>query len=202
MPTGEKMTLPFARLSFAKLNRARAFEEGQEPRYEASFLMDPTHAGHAKVIKAIKLEAVKLAREHWNGKVPKDLKLCFGDDGNGKEYDGYEGMFVLASNKKQDDGRVLIVDGDGNPVQPGDDGWPYSGCYVHATISLWTNQHEKGGKRINANLRAIKFAKDGEPFSQHGAVDADNEFDDYGSDFSDFESDDDPLADGEDDPLA
>ncbi len=47
MPTADKITLPFARLSFAKLNRARAFEEGQEPRYEGSFLLDPRHKGHA-----------------------------------------------------------------------------------------------------------------------------------------------------------
>lgn len=201
MPTGEKMTLPFVRTSFLKLVKARAFEEGQEPRFEASFLMDPTHKGHLRIINMIKAEAEKLAKEHWNGKVPKDLQYCFGDDGNGKEYEGYEGMFVIATNKKAEEGRVTIVDADGNPVQVGDVGWPYSGCYAHATISLWTNHHAKGGKRILANLRAIKFARDGEPFSAQAPVDMDNEFDDYGDDFSDFQGGtDDPLA--EDDPLA
>lgn len=211
MPTSEKITIPFARLSFPKLVKARAFEEGQEPRYEASFLLDPTHPGHAKTIKLIKETAATICKEHWNGKVPRDLKPCFGNDGMGKEYDGYPGMFVLSSNKKQSDGRVLILDGNGNPVEAGEPGFPYGGCYVHATISLWTNEHPKGGKRVQANLRAIKFAKDGEPFSSVAPVDADNEFEDYGDDFADMEpvagaGGDDPLADdplgGDDDPLA
>lgn len=205
MPTSDKIDLPFARLSFPRLTKAKAFEEGQEPRYEASFLLDPTHPGHKKVIAQIEAVGEQIAKEHWNGKVPKDLKLCYGHDGNGKEYDGYDGMFVLSSAKKESDGRVTIVDANNNPVQPGDEGFPYAGCYVHATISLWTNQHDKGGKRIQANLRAIKFLKDGPAFSGVAPVDADNEFgDEYDDDFSDFNTGvaDDPLSDDDDDPLA
>ena len=209
MPTSEKITIPFARLSFAKLVKARAFEEGQPERYEASFLLDPTHPGHQKTIATIKATARKICEEHWNGKVPGDLKPCFGNNGMGKEYDGYEGMFVIQSNKKQEDGRVLLLDANGNPVEAGDPQFPYSGCYVHATISLWTHEHPKGGKRVQANLRAIKFAKDGAAFSSVAPVDAENEFEDYGDDFADLAADtasdplaDDPLDTGGDDPLA
>jgi hypothetical protein len=206
MPTSDVISLPFARLSFPRLTKAKAFEEGQDPRYEASFLLDPTHKGHAKVIAEIRKVAAEVAKEHWNGKVPKDLKPCFGDDGHGKEYDGYEGMFVISTNKKESDGRPLVVDSEGNPVQPGDSEFPYAGCYVLGTISLWTNEHAKGGKRVQANLRGIKFLKDGAAFSGVAPVDADNEFGDYGDDFSDFNTGgaDDPLADDndDDDPLA
>ena len=204
MPTSEKIDLPFARLSFPRLTKAKAFEEGQEPRYEASFLLDPTHAGHKKVIAKIEAVAEEICKEHWGGKVPKDVQYCFGHDGNGKEYDGYDGMFVLSSNKKESDGRVTILDSNENQVQPGDDEFPYAGCYVYGTISLWTNQHPKGGKRVQANLRGIKFLKDGAAFSGVAPIDPETEFEDYGDDFSDFDTGvsdgEDPLAD--DDPLA
>jgi len=201
MPTSEKISLPYARLSFPKLSKARKYDDDGEARYEASFLLDPTHKGHAKVIAQIKEVADRVAKEHWGGKVPKGLKPCFGDDGNGKEYDGYDGMFVLSSAKNESDGRVLVVDRDGNPVEVGDEQYPYAGCFVEGTISLWTNDHPKGGKRINANLRGVRFLKDGEAFSSVTPINADEEFEDLGDDFSDFEGDDDPLSD-DDDPLA
>ncbi len=65
---------------------------------------------------------------------------------------------------------------------------------VDATISLWSMNHQTYGRRVNANLRAIRFATDGEAFSAVKPVDLDNEFDGMDSEFGDFKDDEgDPL---------
>jgi hypothetical protein len=55
-----------------------------------------------------------------------------------------------------------------------DDNVVYAGCYVNAIITLWV-QNNSYGKRVNAQLDGVQFAKDGEPFGA-GGIDAD-EFD-------------------------
>jgi hypothetical protein len=50
----------------------------------------------------------------------------------------------------------------------------YAGCVVNATVRLWA-QDNNYGKRINAQLRAIQFVKDGAQFGE-GAVDVTKEF--------------------------
>jgi hypothetical protein len=65
------------------------------------------------------------------------------------------------------------------------DNRPYSGCYVNCIIELWA-QNNAYGKRINANLLAVQFYKDGQPFGDAGANASVNDFDAF-----DDESDDD-----------
>ena len=197
MPTSEVIALPKVRLSFPRLSQPKAFEDGQDERFEATFLLDPSNKVHREKIKEIKTAAKKIALEHWNGKIPKNIKVNFGmADEDGKEYEGYEGMFYVASNKKAKDGRPLITDNKKQVVQAGDDNFPYGGCYVNATVSLWTNHHKKGGPRILVNLRGVMFAGDGEPFSSAaGPKDPDAEFDEFEGDFGDDPTDDDDFDD-------
>ena len=60
------------------------------------------------------------------------------------------------------------------PVQEGDQQAPYSGCYVYGSITLWL-QNNSYGKKINANLRAVQFERDGEAFGMK-PVNAEDEF--------------------------
>lgn len=167
----EKIRLRNVRLSFPKLFKAKAFQEGQDPRFESTFLLDPSNKDHAKTIKEIEAQAKSVLEEKFNGKVPKGVKYCFGD-GNDKEYDGYEDMTYISSANKT---RPTVVDRDRSPLAE-EDGKPYAGCFVNATITLWPQDHPKGGKRVNANLLAVQFVKDGEAFGQK-PVDAEDEFD-------------------------
>ena len=91
--------------------------------------------------------------------------------GNSKPYDGWQNMFVVVASNTV---RPVVVNGKREPVMEGDKNAPYSGCYVNATVSLWT-QNNKFGKRVNANLRGIQFLRDGPAFGV-APVDADNEF--------------------------
>lgn len=167
----DKVLLKNVRLSFPQLFTPRAFQAGQDPRFEASFIFDPANKDHAAQLAEIKAEIVRLAEETFGkGKVPRDLKTCL-VDGNTKDYAGYKDMIVLASHNKV---RPTVVNRARGPVAEGDPQAPYAGCYVNATINLWV-QNNQFGKRVNASLRAIQFVDDGEAFGR-GPVDADNEF--------------------------
>lgn len=170
MPTSDVIKLPAARLSFPRLFKPKAFREGQDPRFEATFLLDPSDKAHAKVIKQIEDAADSIVEEHFGKKKPKKIELCFGD-GDEKDYDGYEGMFYISTSNKT---RPTVVARDRTPLVE-EDGKPYAGCYVNGSITLWVMDNEFG-KRVNANLRAVQFVKDGEAFGVK-PVDADEEFD-------------------------
>ena len=167
--------LPNVRLSFAQsLFEASAFEEGQVKKYGATFLLDPEHGPHRKAVKQIKKAAAELtAQQDWD----EDVKLkvqCFGlEDDARTGYDGWEDMFFI---RAKNTSRPVTVNKDLTPVTESD-GVIYSGCYVNATINLWSIHHVRGGKQINANLRGVQFVRDGEEFSGRPKVRAEEEFD-------------------------
>lgn len=184
MSTSEIIKIPNARFSFPQIFKAKAFREGQDPRFEGSALLDPSDKEHAKVIKTILAEAEAVVKDKFGGKVPKKLKFGFGyangDDfkvggvtfhSDVKEYDGYEDMFYLSASNKT---RPTVVDRQRNPLTE-EDGRPYAGCYVNMSVTLWAQDNEFG-QRVNANLRAVQFVKDGEAFGVK-PVDAEEEFD-------------------------
>jgi len=202
--TSEKIQLKGVRLSFARLFTPKAFREGQKERFEGSFLLDPSDTAHQAQLETIKKAALGVIKAKFNGKIPKGLDLCFGyADGDPievgpnkytnkpKEYDGYEGMVFLTSANTT---KPKVVMGQRDP-QTGkfeqvseESGIVYSGCYVNATITLWAQDNEYG-KRVNANLRAVQFVRDGEAFGV-APVNADDEFDEV-------EVSDDDGADGD-----
>ena len=169
-PTSAVLHLDHVRLSFPVIFKPRAFSAGQEPAFQASFLLDTANAKHATKISELKSQAKKLALEAFGNKIPPDLKVCIGN-GDNKEYDGYKGMIYVSARNQT---RPTVVNRARNPVAEGDTEAPYAGCYVNATITLWA-QNNQYGKRINANLRAIQFVEDGEAFGR-GPVAADDEF--------------------------
>jgi hypothetical protein len=171
-----KIKLNNVRLSFPSLFQKATFE-GKETKFEATLLLDKKQ--HAETIAEIQ-EAIKVAiKEKLGGaKVGAD-KLCM-KDGDDSDYEGYAGtMSLKAANAK----RPLVIDRDKTPLAESDNR-PYSGCYVNAIIELWA-QNNAYGKRINANLLAVQFYKDGQPFGDAGANASVNDFDAF-----DDESDD------------
>lgn len=155
------------RLSFPSLFRKAVFS-GAETKFEATFLLNKEE--HADTIKAIQAEIAKMLKDELKAKLPAD-KICL-KDGDEIEYDGYAGcMSIKASSAK----RPLVIGKDKSPLSE-DDNVIYSGCYVNAIISLWA-QNNQFGKRINASLEAVQFAKDGEPFGDGGSKASVDDFD-------------------------
>jgi hypothetical protein len=166
--TSEKITLKNVRLSFPSLERPRAFKEGQEAKFEASFLLDPSSKEHAVIIKQIKDESARVAKVQFDGEIPKSLEKCWGNGNDlDKVYEGYADMFWV---KAKSATRVPVVgrrknaDGKFPPLGAGDAEWPFAGCYVNATVTVWA-QNSHGRKAINGNLLAVQFVKGGDAFS-------------------------------------
>lgn len=172
-----KILLSNVRLSFPSLFQRATFN-GEETKFEATFLLNKDdHKDLIKKIDAGIREKIKVDLK--GAKVGAD-KLCM-KDGDEAGYDGYEDcMSVKASNKN----RPLVVDRAKNPLTE-EDGVVYSGCYVNATIELWA-QNNAYGKRINANLLAIQFVKDGESFGVGGTKGSVDDFDVIDDDMEDF----------------
>ena len=156
-----KITLKNVRLSFPSLWRKAVFD-GKDTKYEATFLLDKEE--HAEKIAEIDKAIKAMVKEALKGAKLKDDKICL-RDGDLEIYDGYKGcMSFKASNGR----RPLVIDRDRSPLTE-DDGKPYAGCYVNATVELWVHNNQFG-KRINANLLGVQFVADGEAFGGGGSV--------------------------------
>lgn len=203
--TSEKFKF-HARAAFVRLDKPKQFNGEGDPRWETTFLLDPADPKHLDGIKLIIKNAADIAKQAYGGVVPLALRQIAAkfipgqaapdpktkDDGievafysgDKKEYDGFEGMFVVPShNAKMKPG---VANRRGVTVAPGEEQYPYSGCFVIGSITLWA-QDNSYGKRIGINLRGVQFDKDGEPFGT-GDVVAEEEFE--------------ALEDGGDDPDA
>jgi len=175
--------LRHVRLSFPSLFQPSSFDGNEEnAKYGAQFLMDKEGdpEDNADFVRQAVKEVIKRA---FKGKSPGDDKLCFRDGASKPELDGYgeDVFFVSASNKK----KFHVVDRDLSPLEE-KDGKPYAGCYVNATIRLWP-QDNKFGKRVNAQLRAVQFSGDGDPFGT-GMADPEEEFEDISGNSGDDDS--------------
>ena len=172
-----KIILKNVRISFPSLFKKGSFN-GEETKYEATFLLNKEE--HADSIAEIKAQIADLVKVNLKGaKVPAD-KLCL-RDGDEVEYDGYAGCYSIKCSTKK---RPIVIDRDRSPLTE-DDGKPYGGCYVNASIDLWV-QNNAYGKRVNSTLLAVQFAKDGTPFSDGSTGDV--------NDFDMLDSDDDMFA--------
>lgn len=170
--TSDVIRLENVRLSFAKIFKPEAFQEGQDARFSATFLLDPSDAKHKAKISEIQTAAKKLI-EGAGFKV-SDFTPGFGladKHPTKSKYEGYEGMWFIVAGEKV---RPTVVNRRREPVAEGDAEAPYSGCYVNATITLWL-QNNKFGKKVNANLRAVQFVRDGDAFGR-APVAAEDEF--------------------------
>ena len=167
-----KVRIGNVRLTFPQLFEAKTVNGQGDPKYSCGILVPRDHPQFAEIKAAI----VAAATEKWGAKHAENLKalqatdrLCL-HDGDGKsDYDGYAGnFFINASNKI----RPLVVGPNREPLVAAD-GKPYSGCYVNVMLEFWA-QDNQFGKRINASLLGVQFAKDGERLAGGGVAAADD----------------------------
>lgn len=187
--TSEKFQLKNVRMSFPKIDEYEYFNPAapgpkEKKKKRASFLLDPSKPDHAKFIETIKAYAKDIVVKMFDGKKPAKLEVCFGEgDKLDKVYDGYAGMYFIklatadflpvVGRRKGPDGKFI-------PLSPSDKEWPYGGCYVNVSGTLW-GQDSHGRKAINGNLLALQFVKDGAAFGRPPA-DTDREFEDIPGD--------------------
>lgn len=190
---GNVIKLPAVRLSFPSLAKPTAFEAGQEPKYQAVFLLDPKDPRHKTTLGEIQAEINRMITEAW-GKQPAGMKPItdtFGkgelqvSNKTGEVYDGYAGMYYL---KAKNTRKPIYLDRAQNEISAEDAGvLMYGGCYVNATVNFWI-QANKWGNAIRANVRGVQFWRDGDSFGGGGA--SRDEFADFRDDDAGFNDED------------
>jgi len=172
--TSDKFQIKGGRASFLKIDTPEYFNPaapgpGEKKKYRLSVLLDPSNKEHAETIAAIKKHAGGIIVKMFDGKKPAKLEVCFGNGNDlDKVYDGYKDMFFIklsSTDRIPVVGRRKQADGKFAPLQPGDKEWPYNGCYVNVSGTLW-GQDSHGRKAINGNVLAIQFVKDGAAFGR------------------------------------
>lgn len=170
-----KIKLTNVRLAFPQLFEAKTVNGEGKPAFSAAFLIDPADPQ----VKAIHAAIEQVAKDKWGAKADAMLKQMRGTDkvalhdGDLKSaYDGFPGNLYISARSAT---RPLVINTDKTPLIEAD-GKPYAGCYVNASVELWA-QDNNYGKRINASLGGIQFAKDGDAFAGGGAA-SEDEFDD------------------------
>lgn len=143
------------RLSYPHLFKPWAQNADQDKKYSARFLL-PVET-HAAEIKAIQQYLVKMQAEKFKARIPLDKLFLRDGNATGKPED--EGCWYIAAS---DSIRPQVVGRKREPLNEEDD-IVYAGCFVNALIRPWA-QDNKYGKRINANLVAVQFVRDGERF--------------------------------------
>ena len=179
------------RLSYPHLFHkwAKEGDDKAKAKFSGKFLLDKTT--HAEAIKAINQRQVALQMEYFKSRIPNDKIFMR----NGAEL-GREEMkdsWVISASESI---RPEVINKDKSPIAEEDD-IIYAGCFVNVLIRPWKQQNSFG-KRVNANLLAVQFVKDGERFSSIERPDIDEAFEDESGGVQGAASsdDDDGLGDG------
>lgn len=144
------------RLSFPSLFQTELYNGDDTGKYTSTFLLDKE--AHADTIAEIKKGMKEAAEAKFGKPIPKAIKYAL-RDGDEVDTDGYAGCYSLKAGTKK---RPLTIDKSTTVVAEEDDVF-YAGCYVNAKIDYWV-QDNQWGKRVNCNLLAVQFIKDGEAF--------------------------------------
>ena len=160
------------RFSYCHIFKARAMEEGDDPKFSVSLLIPKTDTGTVKKIeKAIDAAIIQGVKEKWSGKMPAPIKLPMRDgDTERPNDDAYKGMFFVNANTKT---RPEVVDANGDPILEA--GGVVSGDWGRASINFYPFSGKSKG--IAAGLGNVQFTEKGEPLGG-GASAADDFADD------------------------
>lgn len=164
---GTKVVTGKVRFSFVNVFEAKAFGEGQTPKYSVMLLIPKSDVGTIdRMKKAIDAAAQKAVSTKFGGRLPAVLKTTLKDADKDTDQDGMlfaekwdytKGHYILNVSSKN---QPQIVDAQLNPIiNPVEF---YSGCYGRASINFFAYNNQ-GNKGISAGLNNLQKLEDGEP---------------------------------------
>lgn len=148
------------RLSYPHLDAPWAKKATDSQRYSATFLMPK--ATHRAAKDLIKNHNEALMAEKKIPFIKPDARCLRDGDQTGKKE--YAGCFYVASGETNPPAIRTMKPGERLTAAQVKRTF-YAGCYVNAVIRPWVQDNEHG-KRVNAGLTAVQFARDGEPFGE------------------------------------
>lgn len=158
------------RASYPHLDKpyAKAGKDGKmpEPAYSLTSLMPK--ATHKEAMLLIRDEVRRILAENKLKDIAADRKFIRDGDLTAKDTDA--GMWLVAAREKT--APILRDENNRNVEQINALRKFYGGCFVSTLIRPWFQSNE-WGKRINANLLAVQFRKDGEAFGEGRITDED-----------------------------
>lgn len=185
----KKIKLRNVRLSYEHIFTPSRFDESQEAKYSATFIIPKDHPDLPAVKKAM-FEAgqEKYASAFAGNGWPKGYTCSLKDADTATDSMGevlaeknpaYKGCYILEANSTR---RPVVVDRKKAAVTE-EDGLIYSGCYVNVSLAAAAYEYGKIKKGVKAYLNGVQFVKDGERFG----MDATDDFDELdGEDEDDF----------------
>ena len=157
-----KVVIP-CRFSYVHVFEAVAIEEGSEPKYSVSCLIDKNDTTTVNAIKKAVQDAIEEGKKtKWGGKVPANLKRPLRDgDEERSDLEEYQGMFFFNANSSMKH-KPGVVDKNVQPIIDQDEF--YSGCYGRASVSFYPFA-SKTSNGVAVGLNNVQKLKDGERLS-------------------------------------
>ena len=175
----KKIMLRNVRLSYEHIFTPSKFDDTQEAKYSATFIIPKDHADLPAVKRAFYEAGQEQFVADFTGKGwPKGYTCSLKDadvdtDGNGEllaeKNPAYKGAYILEANSTR---RPVAVNRNKAAVTE-EDGIIYSGCYVNASLAAAGYTFGKVKKGVKAYLNGVQFVKDGERFGSDALSDFD-----------------------------
>jgi hypothetical protein len=175
----KKIMLRNVRLSYEHIFTPSKFDDTQEAKYSATFIIPKDHADLPAVKRAFYEAGQEQFAADFNGKGwPKGYTCSLKDadvdtDGNGElladKNAAYKGCYILEANSTR---RPVAVNRNKAAVTE-EDGIIYSGCYVNASLAAAGYTFGKVKKGVKAYLNGVQFVKDGDRFGSDALSDFD-----------------------------
>lgn len=177
-----RFKLSNVRLSYEHVFKPTRFDDNQEAKYSATFIIPKNHPD----LPAVKRAMVEAGREEYasafgGNSWPKGFTCSLKDADTevnslgevlAEKNPSYKGCYILEANSTR---RPVTVNRDKSALTE-DDGVIYSGCYVNASLAADAYEYGKVKRGVKVYLNGVQFVRDGERFG----VDALDDFEELG----------------------
>lgn len=184
----KKIMLRNVRLSYEHIFKPTAFDDSQDAKYSATFIIPKDHPDLPAVKRAY-FEAGKeaFASDFVGNAWPRGFTCSLKDadvevnslgEVLAEKNPAYKGCYILEANSTR---RPVVFDRRKAAVAE-EDGIIYAGCYVNASLAAAGYTYGKVKRGVKCYLNGVQFVKDGERFG----ADASDDFDALDGDVDDF----------------
>ena len=184
----KKVMLRNVRLSYEHIFTPTAFDDNQEPKYNATFIIPKNHPDVQALRRALMDAGVEKFPSIFTGTSwPRGMTCALKDGDVDVDQEGtllseknpeYAGCYIVKADSTR---RPVVIDRKKAALTEAD-GVIYSGCYVNASLAAASYEFGKVKKGVKCYLNGVQFVADGERFGS----DALGDFDALDGDEDDF----------------
>ena len=182
----QKIMLRDVRLSYEHIFTPTSFDDSQDAKYSATFILPKNHPDLPAALKAVMEAGKEKFGNSFEGETwPKGYTCSLKDadvvlNGSGETLAeanaAYAGCYIIEANSTR---RPVVLNRNKSALTA-DDGVIYSGCYVNASLNATGYEVGKVKKGVKCYLNGVQFVKDGERLGS----DASSDFEDLDDDFA------------------